>query len=523
MKTQTRTNTHKHLLKTLVVLIGFLIIVTSSCKKNMQDAPIESQNNTETLTGLDVQSGILKFNSKKQLQDLLNDEKNNADKSYLSSRVSKAIAFSMGNGKSKHTMSTTATTPEKFNSYYATYSYLDSLASANETQFDIVKVKYPDVNCDDVVSEDVNFSKVVNVNKEIIVGDTLYKICNDGVLTVGKSGINNYIARARESLLASTKLDYHTLESAKFYTNKELNHKSTVSYQSGNSTNSKKTFATEVPSNGVDPSTALDYYNYTNKREYKYFPQDNKRRLKVLFWSRNWIAYKTIGVKVVIQKQTSRWFNWWGSVDNHDYVKAHLINFAYRINQKDFFTPIGVFNTTPSIGNIGSQLVSKAAKVTLKKGIEYFSFDLKDLINYEVVTDALGIPKQWINEQNLMQQLLSEVDKATSKKLFAALDKALPPTFQGKKFLALHFVPSKSTASIGPTLMINDTEFASYGSGIIDETLVRSWQGAEISWSSNSGFGARPLDVNEIEILPLTQVVGVGSLDGRKVGISLVK
>ncbi len=475
---------------------------------------MNSQKISETLTSLEVQSGILKFNIKKQLNDLLNDAKSSEDKNYLSAKISASI---LNNRNGKRTLSDDL----PFKSYNSTYNYLDSLANANEAQFDVVKVKYPDINCDDVVSEDVNFSKVVNTNKEIIVGDTLYKILNDGVLTVGKSGIDNYIAKAKESIINFKKLDYSTLNNAKFYTNKELNHTSNVSYQATNSTN-KKTLGEETVSNGVAPGTSLDYYGYTNKREYKDFPI-SRRRLKVLFWNRDWIAYKTIGIKVVIQKRTGLFNWWWGSVNNHDYVKAHLSNFSYRINQKDFFKPIGVFNTSPSFGTIGSQLVEKAAKVVLKKGIEYYSFDLRDLIDYRVVTDALYIPREWINEQQLMGQLVSEIDKATSKKLFAYLDKILPPTFKEKKFLAIHFVPSKSTASIGPTIIIKDTEFASYGTGIIDETLVRSWQGAEISWKSSSGWGVKPLDVNEIEILPFTQVIGVGSLDGRKVGISLVK
>ena len=167
--------------------------------------------------------------------------------------------------------------------------------------------------------------------------------------------------------------------------------------------------------------------------------------------------------------------------------------------------------------------MSKAAKIILKNGIEYYSFDLKDLINYGVVTDALGIPSSWIRSDDIMNLLLTTADNATSKKIFAALDKVLPATFQEKKYLAIHFVPAVSTTSIGPTLILKDTEFASYGSGIIDETLVRAWQGIEISWGSNKGFGGKPLDVSDIEILPGIQVIGVGSLDGKKIGISLKK
>ncbi len=413
-------------------------------------------------------------------------------------------------------------TQPSFTSYNATYHYLDSLANADEAKFNIIKANYPDINCDDVVSEDVNFSKVVNIDKEIIVGDTLYKILNDGVLTVGKKDINNYISRAKESKLLGKKLDYKTLQGASFLTNKELNHTSSVSYQSANTLNIRKTNATEAPSNGVDPATDVDYIGYSDEKQFKKFPI-KQRRLKVLFWSRDWIAYKTIGVKVVVQKQTSKWFNWWGSVDNHDYVKAHLSNFAYRINQNDFFTPPSVFNTIPSIGNVGAKLVSRAAKITLKNGIEYYSFDLKDLVNYGVVTDALGIPSSWVKSDDILSLMLKTADNATNKKLFKELDKILPATFQEKKYLAIHYVPAISTASVGPTLFLKDTEYASYGSGDIDETLVKAWQGILISWGSNSGFGARPLDVSDIEILPGTQVIGVGSLNGKKVGISLKK
>lgn len=486
----------------------------------MTDDGITGQPNGETLTKIEVQSGILKFSGKKQLNALLTDANNNTDKNYLNAKIAVAVQNSLTGGNGSRKVNTT--TLPSFTSYDATYHYLDSLANADEAKFNLVKANYSDINCDDVVSEDVNFAKVINSDKEIIVGDTLYRIDNDGVLTVGKKDINNYISKAKESKLLGKKLDYKTVQGASFFTNKELKHISTVSYQSTTTPNARKTNATETSSDGVDPATDITYIGYDNERQYKDFPI-RKRRLKVLFWSRDWIAYKTVGVKVVVQKQTSSWFNWWGSVENHDYVKAHLSNFAYRINQKDFFTPPSVYNTTPSFGTVGAKLVSKAAKIVLKNGIEYYSFDLKDLINYGVVTDALGIPSNWIKSDDIMNLLLKSADNATNKKIFKALDAVLPATFQEKRYLAIHYVPTISTATVGPTLFIKDTEFASYGSGIIDETLIKAWQGILISWGSNSGFGAKPLDVSDVEILPGTQVIGVGSLNGYKVGISLKK
>ncbi len=52
----------------------------------MSDDGITGQPNGETLTKIEVQSGILKFSGKKQLNALLTDANNNTDKIYLNSK-----------------------------------------------------------------------------------------------------------------------------------------------------------------------------------------------------------------------------------------------------------------------------------------------------------------------------------------------------------------------------------------------------------------------------------------------------
>lgn len=514
-------------LKLCIVAIAVACTATlNSCKKaaTLDGATLENTISNNRIT---AEHGILKFASQQQFDELINEAKKRKDPQYIDSQLKSLIG------------------DDKFKSFYGIYKTLDQLAATNQDLFNEAMKTYPQINSEDEILNDDYFSRLVNENKEIIVNGSLYKISKEGVLVLGSKDISSYITSTKGSKDVSTAESfvqtqkYKSLSSARFFTAQTLasnTHAKPITFSvggGGQEGDQKEELQDDGGGGGggsypppYSGGCAISYHDYSNSREYEYFPHNSKARLKVKFWANNWVIYKTIGIKVVVQKQTSGLFDWWGSFDNHDYAKANINYLVYRINKKDFFPPT-TNTTTPSLGNIASSLLKSAVKIQITGDLDILAFDLRDLSEKGTLSWLLDkIPNQWSTGQNILSELINDQTGKLSDKLFAALDKELGPEFQGKKIQkAFYYTP---TGTSEPLLVVQNREYATYGSGIIDETLVKEWQGFLVGLSSdpsgnNLGVsGIKALDVSDIEVLKV-DLIGSGSLDGRCIGIGLRK
>lgn len=378
---------------------------------------------------------------------------------------------------------------DTFRSFNNIYTTLDELAKNQPDQFSEAMKKYPQINSEDEILNDDYFSRLVNENKEIILNNSLYKISKEGVLVLGSQDIENYIKSTKESGEISTaefftrNQKYKTFSSAKFFSTESLNPNREAIKAKLTKTSGLPLPDLDLPGDneeggGSDYYTYLadgcriSYHDYSNTREYEYFPGNAEARIKVKFWANNWLIYKTIGIKVVVQKQTSSVFDWWGSYENHDFAKANIVHLAYRIKKKDFFPPAGVFTNVPSFGTIASSLLKSAVKIQISSDLDILAFDLRDLAQKGTLSNLFDrIPANYGTGENILAEIIKNKAGTISDKLFTALDKELGPEFQGKKIQkAFYYTPAGTTE---PILVVQNREYATYGSGIIDETLVK--------------------------------------------------
>lgn len=211
---------------------------------------------------------------------------------------------------------------------------------------------------DDLILDD-EFASFLNVQREIIVNDTLYNYTTNGIY---KTHVNN-ISLLRDYIASSDLQVYETLPNPGIYDtenpkikllvpdtnpcdnnigfeqhvfefNEQIcyyNHDSTQDSSGSTNTNTNNnyqdyTLSLREYSSSLEPCSQSNNFLGIfgpDRRCWSYF--DNNRRTKTVFWKHNYFVYKSVGVKVKHQKRHN--WGWWYASETDEV--ALLIDKAY--------------------------------------------------------------------------------------------------------------------------------------------------------------------------------------------------
>jgi len=299
---------------------------------------------------------------------------------------------------------------------------------------------------DDLILDD-DFASFLNVNREIIVNDTLFTYTEAGIFVTHKSNIGI----SRQYILDNPPSNSITMPQPGTYPTENpvlkvvvptpnpcggisefnlsledptlnldndvnnLNFESCYSYNTGGSgggSSGSSSDHTQSLLNYVNSLTECDQSNNLlgafgpDRRCWSDF--DKRRRTKTVFWKHNYYVYQSIGVKVKHQKK-HKTFGWWYASEDNDEI-ALIINKAY-FKMKPNFSITDVHNNNYSrhiffnghVYNSQAQLISSY----YPNGLELPNLPLQaEFIISDVIQNTTGISYSANKVRNIVYEQL---------------------------------------------------------------------------------------------------------------------
>jgi len=527
------------------VYLCLLIAIFSSCKKeslidNQVNASAEAVKKTLDLTdgtNITFENGRMKFASQAAFQQLM----------------TQAVADTL-TPVIKHTI----TSLPNYNFYsYADKAYANNLDATNA----IKEGKYTTLGTrptrgevwleQDSLIEDQLFSQVVNSTGELEVENTVYKITPNGTFAVQASSLAalNGMLDANGMLQAQYANSLTPVDSENGFYKVNGN---TYLYDTYGKVRGITSVNSTVPTEGsnprpggrpdrgngfpTSPNTVINTVPYKNMditpfnskytiagkflqsifgdAKYKYFAGTPDRRLKVNFYSRNWLVYASTGVRAVIQKKTSLGlFSVWGPVENKDEMRLGWTPLVLKLDIPAVTMP----NTTPPKDplDVAGKMLKSHIKIKLGDQ-EYTGIQVSDVIDVDNAFPFL--PSNWRTQIN---DLTFDVNAFIKEQA----DNQVDAFFKTIKSKIGYTSPSNKIAFVkNDRLMIDkdeQTHTASQGNGVMSRTF--DFNTAIVGFSTkgdNTTYIFKP--AKTIEVIS-GSCYAIGKLNGEWLGIAVVK
>lgn len=314
----------------------------------------EKENITNLETGFSVEDNILSFKTSSDLKTYVDGLKDDFGSEVIVEKLKKSYdnGFLPLNPKTDNEALIQKIVAERKKNQHNT-----------NIQSRLIEVDGEIFDVEDELILDDDFASFLNVNREIIVNDTLYTYTEKGIFTTHKTNI----AVMRNYIQQNEIQEYDVLPNPGTYETTNSNIKLIIPnpdpcgpnvgiYETpiGNEVNNLTLYndcfsgntGSSSGSNSGSSNNSVDHTqslrNYVNsltpcstsnnfmgifgpdKRCWSSFNSD--RRNKTVFWKHNYLVYRSIGVKVKHQKK--HWLGWWYASDDNDEI-ALIIDKAY--------------------------------------------------------------------------------------------------------------------------------------------------------------------------------------------------
>jgi len=427
-------NTMKRNKKWLLFLV---VILALSCNVD------ESKNEKDiiSINDFNIEENVLSFKSSNDLKQHVENLKNDINADFIRSKLKEA--YNEGflplspQTENLELIEKIATEKRKLEKNNKSYRMID----VDGESFDVD---------DDLILDD-DFAAFLNVNREIIVNDTLYTYTPIGILTTHKDNISiarQYLLDNPPSELDTTPVPgayptdnpilsivvpspnpcggmlENSLSSDPIFNDdfgnnnvNNLNFESCYSYNTGGSSGGGSSSGSSQDNHTqslLDYVNSLTECNQSNNLLGAFGPDrrcwsdfSKKRRTKTVFWKHNYFVYQSIGVKVKHQKKHK--LGWWYASDDNNEI-ALMINKAY-FKMKPNFSITDIHNNNYSthiffgdkIYNNQAQLISSY----YPNGLELPSLPLQaEFIISDFIQNTTGISYSSDKVKNIVYKQL---------------------------------------------------------------------------------------------------------------------
>ncbi|KRT17800.1 hypothetical protein ASU31_00430 [Pedobacter ginsenosidimutans] len=266
--------------------------------------------------------------------------------------------------------------------------------------------------------------------------------------------------------------------------------------------------------------------NIFGRDHFNYFKTVDKRRMKVNFYSKNWLIFASVGVKSILQKKG--WTGLWGAVDNFDEMRLGWSNMVIKLDVPTIEDPTNA--TPPNFwDNATNALKSNINFKFNTDEKEYLVYRVSDILQFNSykhilpfdLQDKLNklIAKTNNQELDLSSLLESQLDKQAVERL-AKIVKA----WADDKTKEVAFTTKKRGEGIDRIFVPTAWRYRSgnESGGRQDETF--DFQTAEVGVKTDLEGNFKPFFKmpKTLEVIS-GEVLGLGKLNGEWVGVSVVK
>lgn len=259
---------------------------------------------------------------------------------------------------------------------------------------------------------------------------------------------------------------------------------------------------------------------------YNDFRTVSKRRMKVNFYSKNWLIFASVGVTSRLQKKV---FIGWGAVENMDEMRLGWSNMIIKLNVPQIEDPT---NPAPvDFWNTATKVLTSRINFNFNQDQKnYLVYRVSDIIEFDKYKHVLPF-----DLQNALNKLIAKTNNSKldgSKLLESQLDKLaierlakIVQTFVEDKTKKIAFTTAPRGTGIDQILIPTDWEYkySNQKWGEMDKTF--DWATAIVGASYNPTTGqtngifkaAKTIQVMNAEVM------GLGKLNGEWVGVGVVK
>ncbi|MGB0892013.1 MAG: hypothetical protein ACPGUU_06640 [Flavobacteriaceae bacterium] len=299
-----------------------VIIFISSCSKHLEHSLEDSLilENVKINQNVTLKNGILSADSKEAFLNLYEDVKSKGAESFFYEKIRPLQKFGFKplrpffkDSEEEEFKSFLKLKKEKLNnknnqnknkSFYKVNGCLPNNQELKTTD-SVEQI----IELDDYVIIDNNFAVLLNEEREIIVEGKLYKYQGDGIFIVEEERIPEF------KLYVEGDVELNSLYTDNDFGKVEMKYDDTetdCTYGGGGSTGGTSTtvepdfyeaklnFGTSEFSK--NPSIWGSVFGYARK-QYVYLP--DKKRIKLKFWNRNYVLFKSFGTEIRFQKKVS--------------------------------------------------------------------------------------------------------------------------------------------------------------------------------------------------------------------------
>jgi len=248
---------------------------------------------------------------------------------------------------------------------------------------------------------------------------------------------------------------------------------------------------------------------------YKYFRSSVTNRIKVNFYSKNWMIFASVGVRAVIQKQSSfLGVNIWSPVANKDEMRLGWTPIIMKLDLPAFTMP----NTTPPQDpfTVAGKISKNAVKLVLGDS-EFTGLKVEDVLDANYAFPFLtGTEINKLNSLTLFD-VNAFIKNQSSNEIDALINKV--------KSKLNYTAPTNKIAFIKDVQLMVEGDVRvhkSYeGNGVMSKTF--NFATAEVGFSSN-GTSTSPIfkPAKTIGVIK-GSVYALGKLNGEWIGIAVTK
>lgn len=396
----------------------------------------------------------------------------------------------------------------------------------------------------DTLIEDTYFAEVLNVNAEIQVENVIYKVTPNGTFAVAPDHINqlNSMLDANGMLSPTAQNSMTFLDEGLYRIDDFISFFDTyglirrkiqmISYRGAQPNGGRPpcmNCGVPPPPSPINtaPFGNVNSYPFNSKYtaagkllqdvfgdpHYKYF-SGSAFRLKVNFYSRNWLIFASVGVRAVIQKKTTFiGLNIWDPVSNKDEMRLGWTPIVMKLDLPAFTMP----NTTAPQDpfTVAGKISKNAVKLVLGDS-EFLGLKVEDVLDANYAFPFLTGDE--INKLNsftlfdvnafIKNQSSNEIDNLI-KKVKTKLNYTAPTN-------KIAFIKDVQTIVEGDVMVHNSNQ----GNGVMSKTFNFNTAIVGFTFGANSTYIFKP--AKTIEVVK-GSVYALGKMNGEWIGMAVTK